>query len=306
MRPYRNLLLIVAMVFLGGALLAPWLYWLVHSAWPDSSLAQKPFHRYLDRSLLGLGLLAIWPLFRSLEAKSWADAGLCNPSRQWRRLATGLALGFGSFTIVVILVGAFHARGLNPEPRLSHIAVKALSYAAGALIIAALEEVLFRGAIFGTLRRGGPLPAALFISSCFYATVHFLGKADPNQAIAWNTGLKMLPNMLQNFGDVGAVFPAFLNLVLAGFSLALAYQCTGNLYFSMGLHAGWIFWLRFYLFVTIPERTAHVWFWGTERMIDGWLTTLVLVVTLALLPWLASDPDKGRIYGSPKPAKTLA
>src|SRR5580698_8095313 len=103
MRPYRTLLLLIVMVFLGGALLAPWLYWLVQYLLPASALAHKPFHRYVDRALLGLGLMAIWPLIRAVQAKSWRDVGLCRPSGQWGLLTTGLALGFSSLAFVAAI-----------------------------------------------------------------------------------------------------------------------------------------------------------------------------------------------------------
>jgi len=115
MRPLRALLIYTLVVFVGGALLAPWLYQLVHAVAPNSHLAQNPFHRYVDRALLGLALIGIWPLLRGLGATSWRETGFVKPSGQWKRLGAGFALGFGSLACVAAIVLAAHGRQINPD-----------------------------------------------------------------------------------------------------------------------------------------------------------------------------------------------
>src|SRR5882724_3383997 len=53
MRPLRALGIYIAVVFLGGALLVPWLYSLAQ-AWAGTvpQLAHQPFHRFVNRALL--------------------------------------------------------------------------------------------------------------------------------------------------------------------------------------------------------------------------------------------------------------
>jgi len=85
------------------------------------------------------------------------------------------------------------------------------------------------------------------------------------------------------------IFPGFraeASLTLAGILLGLAYQRTGNLYFSIGLHAGWIFWLKVYGAFTAGAPHAATWFWGTGKMVDGWLALWVLLFTLAIFKFL--------------------
>jgi uncharacterized protein len=93
----------------------------------------------------------------------------------------------------------------------------------------------------------------------------------------------LLPLMFGGFPNSNAVLAAFFNLTLAGVLLGLAYQRTGNLYFSIGLHAGWIFWLRFYSFLTLPAPHANLRLWGTDKLIDGWMAFAILAVALAIL-----------------------
>src|SRR5207247_1073132 len=80
------------------------------------------------------------------------------------------------------------------------------------------------------------------------------------------------------FFDGKTLVPGFFNLTLAGIILGLAYQRLNHLYFSIGLHAGWIFWLKSYGFLTDPGSGANQWLWGTRKLIDGWLAFAVLIV----------------------------
>ena len=255
MRSARTLLLYVIAVFVGGALLAPWLYWLVQSAVPHSHLAQAPFHRYVDRSLLLVALIGIWPLLRSLGAKSVRDVGLVNPQPHLKRLASGLLLGFASLATVAIIAVSIHARQFNSDLTSAEITKKLLSAAATAIVVSVLEEILFRGAIFGALRKAWNVPAALLISGMIYAMVHFLAIADIVSPVTWSSGLRLLQT--GGFGDLHTVIPGFFNLTLAGILLALAYQRTGNLYFLHRRPAcGWIFWLKSYAVFTSQSAAS--------------------------------------------------
>ncbi len=181
-RPVRSLLIFLIVVFIGGALLAPWLYRLLQALATFSgiadSLAHQPFRRYVDRSILGLALLGIWPLLRSLGTRSAAEVGLVNPSGEWIRLAAGLALGFGSLAAVALIVLALHGRTLNDSLTPGRLARGVAGAALTAGVVAVLEEILFRGAIFGALRRSCQWRLALLVSSMIYAIVHFMGRAD--------------------------------------------------------------------------------------------------------------------------------
>ena len=132
----------------------------------------------------------------------------------------------------------------------------------------------------------------MIASSLVYALVHFLQRTEFTGAVAWNSGLILLPRMLGGFADFHALVPGFFNLTLAGILLGLAYQRTGNLYFSIGLHAGWIFWLKTYGAFTTSAPRAATWFWGTGKLIDGWLALIVLVITLVVFKFLPLKPAR--------------
>ena len=284
MRPLRSLLIYLVIVFLGGALLAPWLYWLAQSlAGTFPHLAESPFHRFVNRALLGLALLGLWPLLRSLELRTAADIGLVKPAGQGRRWLAGFALGFVSLAVVAALALAFGARHFADDLSAAGFTKNIFGAALTAMVVSVLEEVLFRGGLFGALRRAMPWTIALLLSSMIYAIVHFLESVRWTEPVTWSSGLAILPQMLRGFTRWHAVVPGFFNLTLAGAILASAYQRTGNLYFSIGLHAGWIFWLKSYGTLTRESAGAATWLWGTHKLIDGWLALPVLAATLLVL-----------------------
>jgi hypothetical protein len=268
-------------VFVGGALIAPWLYWLAQALshfFPK--LAHEPFHRFVNRSLLVLALAGIWPLLRSLGANSLRDVGLVQPAGQWKKFAAGVALGFISLATLAGIAVLFGGRAVNEKLSFAHTTGKLFGAALTTIVVAVLEEVLFRGGIFGSLRKIFHWVFALVLSSMIYAIVHFMESAKLDGPVTWASGLELLPRMLRGLAQWQEIVPGFFNLTLAGILLGLAYQRTGNLYFSIGLHAGWIFWLKSYGLLTVEAPDSNRWFWGTSKMINGWLALLILAATL--------------------------
>jgi membrane protease YdiL (CAAX protease family) len=274
-------------VFAGGALLAPWLWWLAQNgAHTFPGIAATPFHRFVDRSFLILALAGLWPLLRALGAKSPRDMGIIPPYGQFGKFSGGLALGFFSLAVVAVMAVGLHGRVLTENITAHKIVGTIFSATLTAAVVAALEEILFRGGIFGGLRRMIYWPFALAISGAIYALAHFFQRAEITGDIRWNSGFRLLVQMSRGFVDFHALVPGFFSLTLAGILLGLAYQRTGNLYFSIGLHAGWIFWLKTYGAFTADAPDAKIWFWGGGKMIDGWLAFFVLAATLALFKFL--------------------
>jgi uncharacterized protein len=92
--------------------------------------------------------------------------------------------------------------------------------------------------------------------------------------------------------EPGGLVPAFVNLTLAGMVLGLAYHFTGDILTSIGIHAGWIFWLKFYGFLTKAVPGTDQVFWGTRKLVDGWLAFVALVVVLGIVTIVARRRGK--------------
>jgi membrane protease YdiL (CAAX protease family) len=287
MRPFRALVIYIAAVFIGGALLAPWLYWLAQNfshEFPQA--ARAPFHRVLDRAFLIVALAGVWPLLRSLGANSWRDLGFVPPYGQSGKFFGGLLLGLFSLAVAAgIAIGA-GGRVFVKTATAHEIVGIVLGALVTAAIVGTVEEILFRGGIFGGLRRVLHWPFALGISSVVYALAHFLQGAELAGAVAWNSGLVLLPQLLAGFADIRALLPGFFSLTLAGVLLGLAYQRTGNLYFSIGLHAGWIFTMKIYSQLTVSAPDSRIWLWGGGKMTDGWLAFFAIAAVFAVVRFL--------------------
>ena len=158
-----------------------------------------------------------------------------------------------------------------------------------AIIVALLEETLFRGAIFTALRRAWNDRAALWTSSAIYAIVHFFARPESTTIIEWNSGFMVLGRMLRGFTELQTVLPGFFSLTLLGVIFTLAFKRTSALFLSMGLHAALIFGVKLFNFGANTDPTANLWFWGTEKLVDGWFCFLLL---LGATLWFALKPAR--------------
>jgi uncharacterized protein len=288
---HRGLMLpcFVLAVFMLAALLAPPVYWGAQELsrmLPGSGflqeVSQKPFSKYVSRLAMIFALAGLWPLLRWLRA-GWREIGVTRPD--WQKVGRGALLAFitlGAFILVAFWFGAREWRRATPD----RVWLAVLGGLQAAVVVSVIEEFVFRGVIFGLLRRGEKWMAALVLSSALFAIVHFLHSPETGVALVeWNSGFAALGSMIVPADAQSTRLPQFVNLWLCGAILAWAYQRTGNLWFSIGLHGGWIFWLKFANSVTRTVPDAVTW-WGTRKVIDGWGTTVLLAVTAIFCGWL--------------------
>lgn len=212
--------------------------------------------------------------------------GIALPYGQSKKFLGGLLLGFFSLALVAALAIGCGERAIVPGLTALKIIKVTFSAVGTAAVVATLEEILFRGGLFGGLRRFLWWPIALIVSSAIYALTHFLERGEITGQINWHSGLDILPQMFAGFADFRMLMPKFLSLAIAGILLGLGYQRTGNLYFSIGLHAGWIFWLKIYGAFTYDPNHGMNWFWGSGKMIDGWLAFFILLTILGIFKFL--------------------
>lgn len=289
MRPVWFVGLYALFVFGGGALFAPWLHQGAQAAaevWPAlEPLASQSFPRFVNRCLLLFALIGLWPFMRAVGLGSWAAAGLGPEPQAAVYAGWGFAFGLVSLCCIAMIAVGGGARYVADDFTVTDFLVHLLRVSLTAAVVSSLEEILFRGALFGTLRKGIPWKAALVISSALFAMLHFLQRVEAPSKIVWDSGFAVLAGMAMGFQDLDKILPGFLNLFLVGAILTLAYQRSGSLYFSIGLHAGWILWLKSYGFLTksapVPPDAAQ--FYGTSRMVNGWLAFIVLIVVLLMV-----------------------
>lgn len=284
----------LAIVLIGGALLAPWLWWMAQHLAPGSHLAHQPFRRYVDRSLLGLALLGLWPMARTGLFPGWRSIGLRWTTASRREIGLGLAGGMASMAGVAALAIGFGAKAWNTGHPGTEFVSHGLRALGAAIAVSVMEELLFRGMVFGSLRRRFAFASAAPISAVLFALVHFFRRPDAPASVGPWTGLEMLARMLSGLADATSLFPGLLTLGMIGWLLAWCRERTGALWLPLGLHAGWIFWFKSYNFLTQPVAGAdpRAWWWGSDRLHDGWLTFVVIGLTALL--FVATGRDDRR------------
>jgi len=265
--------------FLGGALLAPLLWNLVHgSPAPLAFLdSHDDFHRFINRAVYLLALLGLYPLLKANGLLAWASVGLPRPSGKWRNLGLGLALGLGSLVILgglgpLVLPMSF---SIGEDAQwFRHFKNALLTMVAVAL----LEELLFRGVLFGSLRRCLEWRLAAVLGSLLFAAAHFLDAKPSNpDTITWISGLITLPKMTRPILEDSPAFIRFINLFLAGLILCCLYQRTENLYCSIGLHAGWILGGKTLVKVATLSDDHQTLLWSNKDFLEGLLLTFLLL-----------------------------
>ncbi|HAM72469.1 MAG TPA: hypothetical protein DCM86_12580 [Verrucomicrobiales bacterium] len=286
MRELRALTIYFAVVFLGAALLAPWIYHgfqAAAQAFPGlRGLASQPFHRYVSRSLMLLALLGLWPLLRSLGVRSWKGIGITSLWPQLPAVFFGLGLGLASLATVAILGVVTGGRtltlGLFGMKLLHHLAAAARSS-----LVAIPEELLFRGVLYTRLRAALGDGAGLCLSSLIYAILHFFARPESPSHVEWDSGIEVLRQMSAGFLNGRALVPGFLTLTLGGIILSWLFRSTGSLYGPMALHAAWILWLKLYEAATAGSGGQATWVWGTSKLIDGWSAFVMMLCCAAIV-----------------------
>src|ERR1043165_5412587 len=188
MRSARALWGFLIFVFIGAALVSPWIY----HACVAFGLTGIPFRRVVDRCLIVLAVVALWPFVKALGVRSRKELGLKNYPTLGRDLATGFAIGIALLVIAAafsMAAGASHWVPRNGWPKQIGSAI------ATAVAVALLEEILFRGAIYTGLTRIWGALAGLWVSSGLYAILHFFARPENPAVIDWKAGFVVLGRM---------------------------------------------------------------------------------------------------------------
>ncbi len=229
-------------VLLGGALLAPSLYWAAQALMDAGylgSLRHYGFQKYLNRSVLIAAFVLLWPVLRWLRIQGRSELQLEPDPHRGRHLLQGLGLGAGAMGL---LAGAYLAFGVYElEKELPWL--KLGSAALSAVVVSLIEEFFFRGGINGLFRRSLSAPAALWATSLLFAAVHFI-KPDPSVKVGqvtWSSGLELMPHSFHQFAEPLLFLGGFATLLTFGLVLGLAAWRTRALWMSIGIHAGLVF-----------------------------------------------------------------
>jgi len=243
-------------------LLSPAIYFLARGAGIQGifpQLSRFDFTVYFSRTILLVLLILILPGLRWMGFKNWHDLGL-EKNLNWKRdWFCGMSLGS-------ILLGLTFAILFFVSP---NIALDERFYFSrlfenliAALLIAVIEELLFRGVLFGILRKQLNLAFALTALSVFFALIHFarppqIGMAGEN--IFWYSGFFIITSLFEPCLHLGQILGSFTTLFLVSAVLCYCVFKTNSLFFSMGLHAGWVFIIKSFQSAVVWRIQPTLW-----------------------------------------------
>jgi len=292
-RPLKALgqiLLYLAATVLAGALLAPPLYWLahalawhLHSAWLSGFVEKTDFQRYFHRAVTITALLLLWPLMRALKIGNLGyDIGL-RPDRWGKeRLLAGFLTSLLTLLIlggIFLLTGVYRMHSQIPYGKLAWLPVTAV-------VVAVIEEFLFRGVLQGTIRRTAMDGFSLMAVAVLFAAVHFLSPAGANPpAVYWWSGLKLLPDALGQFRNPALLLGGFTTMLVIGIILGYARLRTRSLWMPVGLHIGWIIG-KGMLEVT---RQSVAWPWLGPDILIGLAPLITVLITWGIVWYMIKD-----------------
>lgn len=290
MRVLNAVLLLMLGAVVLACITAPWIFnALIHlgrtvEAW--EGLRDLEFEEVMARLVLIYLVLGFVPAIRLGGARTSSAVGLVRGVDWKREIGRGWSLGVGSIAalyMIALLLGAF----VWSPAGWGRVAARLPGYLVGGLIIGLVEEVFFRGALFGYLRKVVHwIPAAVVIS-LFFAFVHFLRPESPSGIVhgEWHTGFLLLPYAFYITARLEHYFPFALTLFMMGMVLSFIYQREGRLYHIIGLHAGWV--LALQLGRTLFERNVEAWgflFGAADNLARSWAALIMLLI---LWGWVA-------------------
>jgi membrane protease YdiL (CAAX protease family) len=155
-----------------------------------------------------------------------------------------------------------------------------------AVIVAPVEETIFRGFLQREFARGLGWRAGWILAALVYALAHFLTTSGLDKdPVHWWSGAAAWPAMFAQAGmDLSSPENAVkaLNLFLLGLVLGGLFLRAGSLWANAGLHAGLIVGLLLFTGLTRPDEPPRVPALG-GNILSSFVTTVVI---LALGLWI--------------------
>lgn len=275
-------------IVIGGALLAPILFWsaqalAAHGVFPF--LAKHAFDTFFHRAILIAAVFLLWPLLSASNVRGLADLGLAPNTHRGRDVGCGILLSMIPLLFCAALLIALHVysfRHLIVWPRIGTVLLAAIS-------VPFIEETFFRGIVLGILLRTGRKLLSVVAVSGLFAAVHFLKGSEREHAIVtWTSGFQSIADAFAGFGDWMMVLAAFATLFVIGCILADARVLTRSLWLPIGLHAGWIFASGTFSWLARRQMVALPWL-GKNLLVGIIPLGLAAVTWIVMRLWLEHD-----------------
>jgi len=257
-----------------------------------------PFPRIFDRTVMATLLIAMLFSARDLNLAALLSSGFTHPPAQCiTRAIRGFVVAMIAIAILFWLALAVGGGGVG-----DHEAAVALipKYFLAAIVIAIIEEAFFRAFLLGGMKGDFGNLVALIASAAIYAVAHLVRSPARFYITGYQpaAGLITLAHSVDQFADPAVAIPTLIGLFLLGIVLGEAYILTGSVYFSIGLHCGFVLGAKMWPKI-ILSRAALPW-WiaggGAIPMIGGAAAWAIAIAILVMLGPIAGAQRKSPDY----------
>jgi CAAX protease family protein len=260
-----------------------------------------PFPRIFDRTVMVTLLAALLIWSRPLSFGALMRAGFAAPRANLARGALGIAIALAAIAALFAIALASSAGGaFNPTAFASALAVRAIRFVVPAILIGVIEEGFFRAFLLGGMRRDFGPRGALLPSSALYATAHLVRSPKHYYLTGFHPGAG-LGNLAASAAQLGhpiAAAPTLLGLFLLGMVLGEAFILTRTVWFSVGMHAGFVLGAKTWPLIANGGKPVSRWIAGGGPVPliaapAAWVIALALLLLMPRFLARKGDPDRG-------------
>jgi membrane protease YdiL (CAAX protease family) len=228
-----------------------------------------PLESVINKTALLFLTITVYPLAKAFQY-STNDLGFNAPiATLWKKGLYGFLLGLLILAAAIAVeiqleIHQFVDFSLLSIELFTTLLLKALFIG---LIIALIEETLFRGLLFKFIQvRANPF-IAIVLSALFFAFLRFLKSGlpaeQPNASLL--NGFEIVAFSFANLINPEIV-DSFLALFLVGLFLAIIRNKTGSIAHCIGLHASWVFLIMVSKRLTETNSQSEWFFWLDATM----------------------------------------
>ncbi|MGH7906525.1 MAG: CPBP family intramembrane glutamic endopeptidase [Candidatus Binataceae bacterium] len=247
-----------------------------------------PFPRIFDRTVMVTLLIALIIFARQSRFGPLIKRAFRNPRRNFPSAVRGLIV---ALFVMAILFTCAALLGAHSGPSLYRRVGRIPGYVLSAIAVAIIEEGFFRAFLLGGMTSDFGRGGALAVSSAIYSFAHLVHAPAHFYVRTFEplVGLTDLSGSFSRLTHPASAVPALIGLFLLGLVLGEAFLLSGTVYFSMGLHAGFVLGAKTWPMMLTPGVPIPHWLAGYPHfpLISGVAAWIAAMILLALLPALA-------------------
>lgn len=245
-----------------------------------------PFPRIFDRTVMATLLIAMLFAARDLDLIALLKRGFVHPAGSSVIPAIrGFVVAICAIVILFALALAVGGGAVGDRGAAIGLIPK---YFLAAIVIAFIEEAFFRAFVLGGMAGDYGDRIALVASAAIYALAHLVRSPARFYVTSYEpaAGLITLAHSIDQFTVPALAIPTLIGLFLLGLVLGEAYLLTGSVYFSIGLHGGFVMGAKLWPKIIANRATIPWWIGGTGAipLIGGAAAWAIAILFFAFLP----------------------